>query len=262
MVATVSVMRVKASQKKQIKFALDPGELSALRGYVAEYVACEAFKRWLKRKYPEIGDKEIFRVIGCPLTVGETDTPCLRIWVPPPLLISPQNWGLTLRDIYRRGLLMPELEPLQRIRDNGGNAPDLVAEFFPDAGKVERYFIEVKSGKATLDERQKITMELARAEGYIPLIIHVRRMDLEGNSFDAVIEELGICLHTGGGGKMREEVRPSPNLGECEKAAETTLKKGIIAGDVSFSTNRTSRMASAVPTPKTGRQAERTIRPR
>jgi hypothetical protein len=54
---------------------------------------------------------------------------------------------------------------------------------------MERYFIEVKSGEATLDDRQKMTLELAKAEGYIPLIIQVRRMDLERNSFDVVVEE-------------------------------------------------------------------------
>ena len=181
-------MGVKTNRKRQMKFELSSGTLSVLRGYVAEYVASEAFKQWLKKKHPEIGDKEIYRTLS-PLTVGETDTPCLRIWVPPPLLVTPQSEGLTLRDIHRHGLLMPELEPLQRIRDNGGNAPDLVAEVCLNAEKVERYFIEVKSGGATLDDRQKITLELAKAEGYIPLIIHIRRMDLERNSFDVVIEE-------------------------------------------------------------------------
>lgn len=159
-------------------FKLNFGALRALRGYLAEYIASQAFQRWIVEKHPKINK----------ISWSSPLFPPVKIWVPPPLVVGPRYEEPTTRSIYHE-LLMPELKPLYKIHSKGGSFPDLVAEVRLGVRKIERYFIEVKSGEATLDERQKLSLSLARDEGYIPIVVRVKSMDLERNSFDVKIEE-------------------------------------------------------------------------
>jgi len=164
-----------------MKLKLGFGALRQLRGYLAEYIAACAFSQWMEEKYPELKElKEMGPFFPW--------NPNINIWIPPPRPVvrhPTSKWVLN-------ELVMPELRPIKRILDKGGGYPDLVASVRLGEGKEEKYFIEVKSGDARLDERQKLSMVLAKEEGYIPVIVRVRSMDVKGNEFDVEITELAV----------------------------------------------------------------------
>ncbi|MBA7618788.1 hypothetical protein ES703_26120 [subsurface metagenome] len=161
-----------------MKFELSFGALRMLRAYTAEYIAACAFRRWIEEEHPEIKQSQ---------EMGDWSLwhPYVKIWTPPPSTVS----RLASSKRIHEELLMPELRPLERIIRKGGSYPDLVATVELGEGKEEKYFIEVKSGEARLDDRQKRAQTLAKLEGYIPLVISVKKMDVEGNFFDIVIKK-------------------------------------------------------------------------
>lgn len=154
----------------------DQMKIGGLKGKVAEYVSARFFRRLVKQKYPGL-EEDATKIWTPPLPARYLVHPCRRL-----------RQTLNKTEIIENELLMPELKPIFEILKMKGRAPDLIAIVDLCEGKTERYFMEMKYGRSRLDSQQKLSQELARKVGYIPVSIRVKRMSLARNLFSVVVE--------------------------------------------------------------------------
>lgn len=219
-----------------MKFSLPLSHLNTLKGYVAEHIAYQALKMWLRQRHPEIRrayENEKYRIAegiefmdpfdaGCrtlrfynPISDTFRAYPHVKVYFPsaPSSTIGAKlrtiSWARKVKGIDRKlPSFPPDLKPLEKIYKRGGASPDLLVYAFLAEGKVGKYFVEAKSGKAGLSKKERLTQRIVAREGFVPLAIYVKRIDLERNSFDVMIEEGPAKRHKlGCGGDPQPKAR-------------------------------------------------------